>query len=397
MLTALLAGCATTTAPPASTSSLDGRWRARLDSPGGPLPFGLEIAGKKAWLLNGAERAPVSSVEVGDEVVVRIDWYDAELRAKVDGDTLRGAWKKRTSSGWSTLPFVAERGEGPRFEPLEGASGSVDGNWRVEFTDEDETYVARAEFSQKGAVVEGTFLTATGDYRFLEGRFEAGTLRLSCFDGAHAFLFTARLAEDGSLSGDFWSRDVYHATWTAQRAEGDVLPDPNGLASITNEEGRLRFEFPDLNGNPVRLDDERFANKVVIVDIFGTWCPNCNDQAPVLAEWHRRYGPRGFEIVGLAYEVTGDAERDRRQLEVYKKRHGIEFPLLLAGTSNKKKAGETLPDLSAVVAYPTTIFVGRDGRVRRVYTGFSGPGTGEHYKTLVEDHEAEIERLLAEN
>jgi len=268
------------------------------------------------------------------------------------------------------------------------------------FTDKDGLQPARAEFTQQGSEVTGTFLTSTGDYRFLAGDYEDGVLRLSCFDGAHAFLFQARAEDETSLRGDFWSRGTYHATWTARRIDAetgeDGLPDPFETVGLTNNEGRLQFTFPDLDGIPVSLSDERFAGHVVLVSVFGTWCPNCNDEAPVLVRWHREFGEQGLEIIGLAYEFTGEVERDRRMVRFYAERHDLKFPLLLAGINDKAAAGATLPDLTAVLAYPTTIFVGRDGKVRKIHSGFEGPGTGVHHQQLVARMEAVIRELLAE-
>ena len=275
---------------------------------------------------------------------------------------------------------------------------SIAGVWEAEFVDSDKTEPARGEFHQEGNRVTGTILTPVGDYRYLEGSFEMGRLRLSTFDGAHAFLFDAEAKTDGTLWGSFWSRDSYYAEWLAHPVAADerVLPDAWGLVGLTNEEGRFAFGFPDLDGGVLSLADERFRGKVVLVNIFGSWCPNCNDKAPVLAGWHRRFRDRGLEIVGLAYELTGDAQRDRRQVRRFAERHGVEFPLLLAGLSDKKQAAATLPDLSAVVAFPTTVFIGRDGLVRRIHTGFAGPGTGHHHELLLAELEALIEELLAE-
>ncbi|MEM6457448.1 MAG: TlpA disulfide reductase family protein, partial [Acidobacteriota bacterium] len=262
-----------------------------------------------------------------------------------------------------------------------------------------EPEVARGEFAQEadGRVV-GTFLTPTGDYRFLEGVYDAGVVRLSTFDGAHAFLFRAEVQADGTLSGNFWSRDVYHATWTARPlAEGEtVLPDAWAQVALTNDDGRFRFAFPDLDGNAVDQDDPRFDGKVVLVNIFGSWCPNCNDKAPLLTEWDRAYRDQGLEIVGLAYEFSGDPERDRTMVRRYRDRFGIDYPLLLAGVSDKAQAAESLPDLDRVLAYPTTVFIDRQGRVRTIHSGFAGPGTGPHHEALKAELRGLIETLLAE-
>lgn len=397
----LVSGCAKPAAPPAAAKSIDGIWHAELTSPGGALPFALEISGNKAWALNGEERAPLSGVKrTDDEVLLEFSGYDARIRTRLDasGDRLEGEWSKRGSSRTVRLPFLAKRGPAPRFVS-QPASGDVTGIWRVEFRDQSGTEPARARLQQaKDGTVTGTFLTPTGDYRFLEGVLDGHTLRLSCFDGAHAFLFVAELKEQ-SLTGDFWSSDRYHATWTAQRvaeAKDAPLPDPYGLATLTSEDRKLRFAFEDLDGQIVRPSDARFKGKVLLVDIFGTWCPNCNDQAPYLAQWAAKYRARGLEIVGLAYELSGDKKRDQEMLRRYRARHGITFPLLLSGVSDKAKASETLPDLSAVVAFPTTVFVGRNGTVRTVHTGFAGPGTGQEHTALIRSMEARIEQLLDE-
>lgn len=396
-------------APEKTSAALTGPWRAVLLSPGGDLPFALEFtddAGKlSAVAVSGGERVPFSHVDIeGEAVTLRFDWYDSRIDARLeDEDTLVGRWQKTVPDGVSTLDFIATRGAAERFRPVredrpDSGVSDISGVWRADFTDEDGTEVAQAEFQQEGSRVTGTFLTPTGDYRFLEGSYQEGLLRLSTFDGAHAFLFHARADEDGTLTGDFWSRDSYHATWTASRAaEGEtILPDAWSLAGLTNEEGSFHFAFDDLDGNPMTSDDPSLDGKVVIVNIFGTWCPNCNDKAPLLADWYDRYRDRGLEIVGLAYEYSGEVERDRVFVRRFADRHGIEFPLLLAGISDKATAAETLPDLSAVIAFPTSVFIGRDAKVRKVHTGFSGPGTGSHYDTLVGELEELIESLLDE-
>lgn len=398
------------TASAPSPPSVAGDWRAVLASPGGELPFTLRIVDDggelRAVAVNGEEEAPFSSVEQdGARVVLHFERYDSEITAEVDasGERLSGTWRKTVPSGDSTLPFSAERGAAGRFRAAEAtgssAVASVAGVWAAEFTDEDGREVARAEFEQDGTRVTGTFLTPTGDYRFLAGSYEGGLLRLSTFDGAHAFLFQARAGDDGSLRGDFWSRDTYHATWTARPAAQDaaILPDAWSAVGLTNGDGSFGFSFPDLEGQPVSLDDPRFAGKVVLVNVFGSWCPNCNDEAPLLAEWYRRYRDQGLEIVGLAYEFSGDPERDRGVVGRFAERYGIDYPLLLAGISDKAEAGSTLPDLTAVLAYPTSIFLGRDGKVRKIHSGFSGPATGEHHTRLVGELEHLIEELLAES
>ena len=414
-LSALLA-LAFSSCRPAPTPA--GQWRGVLTSPGGELPFGLRIdsgpQGLRAVVQNGPEEAPVSGVGLkGHELVLRFDGYDSRIVATIEGDELTGRWEKRAKVGYATMPMVAHRVDTElafRFRPAsevglvtvaasaESAVPSVSGDWAVAFVDEDGTSPAEAELRQEGTRVTGTFRTPTGDHRFLEGSYESGILRLSAFDGAHAFLYQAHAEPGGTLRGDFWSRDSYHATWTARRAAEHeaVLPDAWKEVGLTNPEGKFRFRFPDLAGQPVTLDDPRFAGKVVMVNLFGSWCPNCNDEGPYLASLHKRYRDRGLEIVGLAFEVTGDAARDREFVRRFGARYGISYPLLLAGTNDKEEAGAALPDLTRVASFPTTVFLGRDGKVRKIHSGFDGPGTGEHFAELKKEFEGLIESLLAE-
>lgn len=410
----LVAGCGAGGAEPAD---LRGSWRAVLQSPGGELPFVLVfeiLSGElRASVLNGEERVSTSGVELaGSEVTIRFEWYDSEITAVLaEPGRLVGSWRRTSGEGEDTMmDFAAARhSDSPEAMPQRfgdpadasaaGPVPEVAGDWQVTFRDDEGEEPARGEFEQQGQLVRGTFLTPTGDYRYLEGRYDGGQLRLSTFDGAHAFLFHARATADGGLEGDFWSRDTYHATWTAAplTEEGQVLPDPWQEVTLTNAERVFRFSFPDVTtGRELSWDDPRFDGKVVLITIFGTWCPNCNDKAPLLSAWHRRYQPEGLEIVGLAYEFTGDPKRDGLQVRRFARRHGIGFPLLLAGISDKKAASRTVPDLSAIRSYPTTIFIGRDGRVHAVHSGFAGPGTGEHHSALVAEHEALIQELLAE-
>lgn len=396
----LLVACNNTSQPP---QDITGLWRGALTSPGGELPFGIDIALKdgvySAKIINGEERVDTSSVSfIGDELVINFAWFDAKIQAKLtDGYVLLGQWSK-TASGkdkTSSLPFTASRSYGHRFkqERNHAKITPVSGNWEVTFSDEDGDAIAVAEFSQDGQIVNGTFLTPTGDYRYLSGVANGGKLQLSAFDGAHAFLFNAEIEGNKITNGNFWSRDSYHATWVAIKSDNTTkfLPSSWEMNKTTSE---VSFAFEDTKGKLIQLSDERFKGKPVLINLFGTWCPNCNDEAPVLANFYDKYHAQGLEIVGLAFEFTEDPIRDRKQIDIFKQRHGIKYPVLLAGGNDKAQATKILGFLDNVKSYPTTIFLDKDHNVVKVHTGFSGPGTGDHYTKLVNELEHEIIGLL---
>jgi thiol-disulfide isomerase/thioredoxin len=242
----------------------------------------------------------------------------------------------------------------------------------------------------------GTFMTVGGDYGYLAGSFVDSQLRLSCFDGSHAFLFEAKMADDGTLSGDFWSGTKWHETWTARRDDKATLPDGFVLTGAT---APARFEelvFPDLEGKPRSLAEITAGAKVVIVEVFGTWCPNCHDAARYLVEVDRRYRDRGVRVVGLAFELSGDLAKDAGLVKRFAERYSIESPLLIGGQRGKDKVEDVLPVIDKLRAYPTTIIMDGAGNVRAVHTGFSGPATGEEYDHLRAEFERVIEGVLAE-
>lgn len=380
-----------------------GTWRIVVNSPGGDLPLIAKFedfeGGIRGTVINGDERLILDNVEInGQDIKFGIDHYESYFSGKLsqDGETISGEWTKVIGQNeFSRLDFKATWNKTARFEL--GARPAVDlsGRWQVVFNDGKKDLQAVAEFHQNDAIVEGTFMTPVGDYRFLEGSVAGRTLYLSCFDGGHMFLFKATLGEDGTLQGDFWSRDTHHETWKASRDDNASLPDPYSASSLKPGLPQFRFNFPNLDGEMMDQDHSDFSGKVRLITIFGSWCPNCNDEAQLLAKLQRTYRDRGFEVIGLAYEVTGDKDRDVKILNRFKKRHGVDYTILLAGGStDKAKAAESLPDLDEVLSFPTTILLDREGAVVAVHSGFMGPGTGVHYEKLVESYTQKIESLL---
>lgn len=413
-----------------------GLWRAWLDCPGGEMPFTLEIvapatdekpAGLTAFLINGSERLEIPVVKwESDELVLSLDYYDAHLRAKVseDGKRLDGEFTKRRTAAVAKMPFHAELAtQALRFrhydDPKLNAAADLPARWSVRFAGDADAAVGQFDLwfvhdidvktnreIAKPSPVDGTFLTTTGDYRFLGGDWNGNTLRLSVFDGAHAFLITATLQPDGSLKGDFWSGNWHHDTWTAVRDDNASLPDAFSFASAVPGANVNALSFPDLKGRTRSLAEPALgglgesgapAAEARILYVFGSWCPNCKDAAALLNELQAKHADDGLRVIGLAFEATGDAARDAKQTALYAERSGITFPVLLAGKADKKETAAVLaPIITGFKAYPTAIFVDRAGRVRAVYSGFSGPATGDEHTKLRAQWSKIVEQLLRE-
>ena len=382
-----------------------GAHRMVLITPGGDLPFGMSLEGDgkgnlEVFITNGDERIQVPEVVDDKLLLLRFPHYDSELRLNLDqGETkISGEWIKRRGKGKETRMRVASRRLGQRFDLLKTTGDAVrwpDGLYRVAFGKSKDPAVGQFSITNDAkANCRGTFLTTLGDYRFLAGNSNGQAMRLSCFDGAHAFLFHGDRQKDGSLKGDFWSSDSWHETWTATPDANAVLPDGWNLTKWREGADLSRGKYRDLEGKPHSLTEAPFAGKPRIIEVFGSWCPNCHDHGEYMAELHQRYSAKGLQVIGLAFEHDEDFARSVRQVKTFVKRHGATFPILIAGLSDKSKASETLGLVDKVRSFPTTIFIDKHDQVRGIYQGWSGPATGDVHTRLRQRFEALIETLL---
>lgn len=401
---AFAGGCDSGPASTADPVLQTGFWQVRITLPGGDIDSGVEISrhaqgGFVASLVNGQERIPIDEVRFADgELVLRFPAFNNEIRARLIDGELRGELVLVKRHGKTqSMPFVATHGAA-RQEPAAGASeNDLSGRWAVRFEEPDGSITpAIGEFSQRGARLFGTFMTPNGDFRYLAGHLRNGELKLSTFDGANAFVLRGNVDGNRITDGRFWSGTGWLQPWSAVRDAAASLPDAYGRTFLKPGHERFTFAFPNLEGETVSLDDPRFAGKVVVVTLGGSWCPNCHDEARFLVPLYDKYRDRGFEVVALMFEHLDDKELAAAQVRRFRDKFRIGYELLLAGTSSKSDAAEALPSLNAVLAFPTTIIIDRDGHIRRILTGFSGPATGDHHRKLTAELGALFEELLAE-
>lgn len=393
--------------PPVVTESLvlaSGYWQANITLPGGEIETGIEISrvgeSYQASLINGQERVPIDGVSFsGGELLLRFPAFNNEIRAQLVGDMLQGELTiVRRFGETEVMPFTATFGNKPDLHGGEPAKHDLSGRWNVRFHEPDGSETPSiGEFAQRGSRLFGTFLNPNGDYRYLAGHVRGDSFDLSTFDGAHAFIFSGEIGESGRIeNADFWSSTSWHQTWSAEPDDDVELPDSFQRTFLNPGYDSFEFEFPDPDGVTVSLSDDRFDDKVVVVTIAGTWCPNCNDEARMMAPLHKELRDQGLEVVALMFEHFEEHDVAAEQVRRFREKFAIEYDTLIAGISDKVEASKALPALSAVLAFPTTIFIDRGGRVRRIHTGFSGPGTGEHYQVLRQDFRQLITGLLAE-
>jgi thiol-disulfide isomerase/thioredoxin len=355
----------------------------------------LQVEGNNVsgTFLNGEERVTSSSGSFdGTKLTLKFDYYDAELETEFARRELIGTITRT----WRQQKLVRElkiwKGGEPMSVPAAAEGQDVSGEWEMKVGEGDKQRTWRLVMQQKDARLTGTILTPTGDWGTMTGSFAYGKMLLTRFDVINARLLRAQLNARGQLEGmvDLGQGEAPRKV-LAERAAA-TAPVATQNTRVNNPAEPFRFSGLDLNGQPIDQSHLRFQNKVVVIEISGTWCPNCYDEAPLLKDLYARYQAQGLEIVGLSFEYTGEVKRDLEQVKIFNRKHGITYPMLLGGSTDD--VTKKLPQLVNFGAYPTTIFVGRDGLVKKIHAGFAGPATGERHTRLKAGYEETVKELL---
>lgn len=385
-----------------SQTPILGRWRGTFKLRENiDVPFVFEFRKKAAnqigiFFINGKEQFDGGVVEQkGDSVFAYIDQFENVMALKLEGnDRLSGVLKKQNGTGVPTQ-LTAEKGNKSRFlinseEPKQNFSGT----YQVVFkspTGKIDTTVA--VFNQRGAELAATFLRITGDSRFLDGVVVGDRFYLSSFIGSGIAYYEGSFNSAGQIEGEQIGAKA--STMFAGILKKDAaLPDAYQLTMMKPGYSSFDFSFPDLEGRRVSLKDKQFENKAVVLTIGGSWCPNCMDEAAFLAPWYKENKKRGVEVVSIHYERSNDSVYAKKGMDRFKNRFGITYTQLFGGIADNNVVLSTLPALQTFVAFPTTIFLDRQKKVRAIHTGFSGPATGEFYESFKKEFNQHVAEIL---
>jgi peroxiredoxin len=379
-------------------------WKAQLSrNDGNTIPFSFEWKmehGKPVWIIrNATERIKVTDITVtGDSIFVQMPVFESQFRVKKINDGLEGVWIKGGAVRTTVLPFNAKPGD-KRFTKAAKNHQNISGRWAVSFANSKTNERSVAEFQQSGNRLTGTFLNASGDYRYLEGMVSGDSLFLSGFDGSHSFLFTAAITSADKISGGiFYSGAIYKEAWTAIKDPAAKVPQESVAMYVKPGEEKLHFSFRSLEGNTVSINDGRFKNKVVVIQLMGSWCPNCMDETAFLSEYYNKNRHRGVEVIALAYEYSSNWERSSKSLQKFKDRYDVQYTILNTEVTvtDSLRTEKTLPELTPIKFFPSSIILDKKGKIRKLDTGFNGPATGIHHIQYKKEFEETIDALLAE-
>ena len=398
------------------SQSAHNSWLVMLQRKDGrQVPFQMEQQSENGkavlYIINATERIKITNVQTaGDSIFFTMPAFESSFRLQIlPGGNMRGTYIKGTSRATQYWPVHAYTNMKDRFTAQNGNSkNNISGRWDVSITRANGTIrKAVALLEQQGNKLTGSFLTPSADYRYLDGIVSGDSLKLSGFDGDNIHLFEAKINDSNTISaGVFYNGYTGKETWTAIKNDAIALPEANEPTRLRRGETRLNFTFNDLQGKPVSINDERFKNKVVVIQIMGSWCANCLDETKFLADYYAQNPARmtsgrrskEVEIIALAYELTTDIKRSEKSVSKFQRLFNVQYPILITGVAagDEKKTEKTLPQLTPIRSFPTTIFIDKKGNVREIHTNFYGPASGEYYIESKKKFYGTVDKLLNE-
>lgn len=377
----------------------EGSWLFKMQLSEVELPFDAQLTkvedAYQMTIVNADERIEIKELFFrNDSLIIPLPVFESTFYLKIlDSLNLEGEWVNYYKSSDYKIKVQAEKIDAGRFSNKNSASSNlqkISSKYEVSFSPGTENeYKAIGLFEQKGKKLSGTFATETGDYRYLDGVVSGDSLFLSTFDGSHAFYFSAKIVGD-SLAGVFISGTHFQENWTAIINEDFELRDPEQLTS--SDSSAIRFSLENESGEKVSLNDDLYKGKVKLIQIMGSWCPNCLDESVYFNELKTKYQGKDLEIIGIAFERTKNKEKAFQNLNRLRTQKGIDYTILLGGYNRDQHPMDIFPMLNHIMSYPTTLYLDKQNKIRKIYTGFYGPGTGQLYK----DYKIETERFLDE-
>ena len=369
------------------------------------LPFFIEQKGESLCIVNGDEQLPLTWSHVSDDnmQVYELKAFQGQFHLLFSDDHAQfsGFWLRPDRDESYPITGSLTEHKKRRFSPTGMANESDSTLWPLAeryattmATSTEAPKQAIAEFQSHGnGMVTGSIMTETGDYRFLAGNRHGNHLMLSTFDGIHAYIFDMVITDKG-IQGLHQSGAVYAETFEGHADADASLSDPTQLSSYHEGDAPLQFTLPDhATGESFTYDGH--ANRVTLIQILGSWCPNCMDESEALKEIYQEYHERGLDVIALAFERSEDPLIARPALIKMVHDIGMPYPVLYAGKADKGAVEQLLPGLSNFMSYPTAILLDRQGLVREVHTGFNGPGTSL-YQAWLAEQKSHIEELLNE-
>lgn len=376
---------------------LPGAWELIFDVGEVKIPVRLNISLTGKWsIINSSEVISIDSVNwENDNFHVKLPLFNSVFDGKkINERQISGTWTDNSRDSLYQISFEAKfKEEAPSTKAFDMSKlTTYDAVFSPDNEKDKTNAIGLLNFDKNK--VEGTFMTESGDFRFLEGESTGNNFYLSCFDGTHLFYFTATRSDDSLISGTFYSGKHWKEPWRAHSDSEATLRNPDSLTTTQNTSGKLRFVAKSTSGENITFDSTTFKGKVSIVQVFGSWCPNCTDESLFLKSLYSKYKTRGLQIIPVAFERMADFDKNKKIVSNQFAQLGLPYNWYFGGI--KSEASGVFADLSKITSFPTAIFIDKAGKIRKIHTGFYGPGTGKYFTYHTEILDMFVQQLLDE-
>lgn len=356
------------------------------------IPCRIDLLNESRWeIVNGVERIPIDIKWGKDSTFTSsLPLFNTYFEGKKEKGILTGEWIDPTRTGDYRIPFQIVNNKIREFDAK--VHVPVHLKYKIVFEDDTVPAILDMAFVREEFVVYGTVLTETGDYRYLQGEpFENNRFYLSAFDGTHLFYLAGQLI-DNKIEGIFMSGNHYSAKFTGEADATFELRKADELTWMKNPKDVLKLKLNADAKTESSFGEKDWKGKVTLVQIMGTWCPNCTDESRFVKSMYEKYHSQGLEVVPVSFERGLDKQVAFTRINSQAKQMVLPYPVYLGSgaDSPQKAAAIVFSQLNHVMSFPTLVLIGKDGKVKKVWTGFYGPGTGVHYI----EHTKEIENSL---
>ncbi|TXC85361.1 TlpA disulfide reductase family protein [Luteibaculum oceani] len=389
ILVLLLIITSCTTNSTENLKSTSGKYTLKMDLGNKPLLINSEISNGKLLIYNGLELISLPIDQNGDSLIANFSVFDSGFELIAYENGYKGFWKKYYKKDYSIPVSLI-----PNWTYENEVDNQDTVKYQIQFSpNTSDEYPAIGLFSISDTNIAGSFATETGDYRFLQGKIINNKFTLNTLDGSHAFLFTGEFIGD-SIKGMFYSGTHWKEPFTGYKSERPILQHPDSITKVTNE---VEFAFLNLDSTTYKFNRNSATDTAVIIQILGSWCPNCLDETQFLSEIQQQYKNKPLKIIGISFESKNQFSYYKKQIEKLKKSSGISYPILFGGKASKQLASDTLLFIDEIKSFPTTIIMDKNHKIKKVHTGFYGPGTGSYYVKFKEDFTLLLDKILQES
>ena len=376
--------------------TLDGNWKLNIEIDNEQIPVVIELNQNKnkveGFLVNSNERLELKGSISENIFELDVGPHYAMFRGELSREGIKGNWIRTNKKNY-LVPFTGIKfNKSSLYEVYENSSSLIDvnGKWKVELGDEK---IGLGLFKQRGSRVQGSILTQTGDYRFLDGYIENDKVTLTGFDGVFAFKIYFTVSRDKFI-GKMHAGKSSVINIKAIKDDSFKLIDPTKMAELTSSKP-VSLKLNSIEDKEINFSKGDYKGKAKVIQLFGSWCPNCVDETRFLKEWREKNSSKkdSIKFILLAFERADSKITALKNLKKAVSKLGVDYSVVLADFDQSNDISKFLP-IKKILAFPTTVYINRKNEIVKIHTGFAGQATEFFFDEFVKDFNSTIDVII---